>query len=63
MIQLGGQFVQHSQFGVPMKLVKLTKMSLNKPHSKVRIDKYLSDNFSIQNGLKQGDAFQFSFRI
>jgi hypothetical protein len=24
--------------------------------SKVRIGKYLSDNFPIQNGLKQGDA-------
>jgi hypothetical protein len=25
-------------------------------HSKVRVDKYLSDSFPIQNGLKQGDA-------
>jgi hypothetical protein len=25
-------------------------------YNKVRIDKYLSDNFPIQNGLKQGDA-------
>jgi retron-type reverse transcriptase len=24
-------------------------------HSKVRIGKHLSDSFSIQNGLKQGD--------
>jgi hypothetical protein len=28
-------------------------MCLNKTHSKVRIDKHLSDNFPIQNGIKQ----------
>jgi hypothetical protein len=39
-----------------MKLVKLIKMSLNETYGKVRIGKYLSDNFSIQNGLNQGDA-------
>jgi hypothetical protein len=32
-----------------MKLVRLVKMCLN-------IGKQLSDNFPIQNGLKQGDA-------
>jgi hypothetical protein len=31
-------------------------MCLNETCSKVGIGKYLSDNFSIQNGLKQGDA-------
>jgi hypothetical protein len=31
-------------------------MCLNKTNSKVHIAKHLSDNFSIQNGLKQGDA-------
>jgi hypothetical protein len=44
------------QFGVPMKLVRLIKMCLNETYSKVRIGKHLSDNFPIQNGLKQGDA-------
>jgi hypothetical protein len=39
-----------------MKLVRLIKMLLNETYSKVRIDKYLSDNFPIQNGLKQGDS-------
>jgi hypothetical protein len=43
-------------FPVPMKLVRLIKMCLNKTYSKVRIGKHLSDNFPIQNGLKQGDA-------
>jgi hypothetical protein len=31
-------------------------MCLNETYSKVRICKYLSDTFDIQNGLKQGDA-------
>jgi hypothetical protein len=31
-------------------------MCLNETYSKVRIDKNLSDKFTIQNGLKQGDA-------
>jgi hypothetical protein len=31
-------------------------MCLNKTYNKVRIDKHLSDNFPVQNGLKQGDA-------
>jgi hypothetical protein len=38
-----------------MKLVRLIKMCLNEMCSKVCIGKYFSDNFSIQNGLKQGD--------
>jgi hypothetical protein len=45
-----------------MKLVRLIKMCL----SKVRIGKHLSDNFPIQNALKQGDALSpllFSFAL
>jgi hypothetical protein len=44
------------EFGVPMKLVRLIKMCLNETYNKVCIGKHLSDNFLIQNGLKQGDA-------
>jgi hypothetical protein len=44
------------QFGVPMKLVRLINMCLNKTYSKVRISKYLSGMFPIQNGLKHGHA-------
>jgi hypothetical protein len=44
------------EFGVPIKLVRLIKMCLNETYGKVRIGKYLSDNFPIQNGLKQGNA-------
>jgi hypothetical protein len=39
-----------------MKLVKLNKMYLNETYSKVSISKYLTDNFPVQNDLKQGDA-------
>jgi hypothetical protein len=39
-------------------------MCLNETHGKVRMGKHLSDNFPLQNGLKQGDAlspFIFNF--
>jgi hypothetical protein len=54
------------EFGVPMKLVGLIRMCLNEACSKVYIGKHLSDNFSIQNGLKQGDALSpllFNFAL
>jgi hypothetical protein len=41
---------------ISMKLVRVIKMCLNETHSKVRINKHLSDSLPIQNGLKQGDA-------
>jgi hypothetical protein len=40
-----------------MKLVMLTKMCLNETYSKIRPHRWKSDEFPIQNGLKQGDAF------
>jgi hypothetical protein len=43
------------EFGIPKKLVSLIEMCLNETYSKVRIGKLLSEKFSIQNGLKQGD--------
>jgi hypothetical protein len=43
------------EFGIPIKLVRLIKMCLNEPYSKVLISKHLSDSFPIQNGLNQGD--------
>jgi hypothetical protein len=54
------------EFVVPMKLVRLIKMCLNETYSKARISKHLSDNFPIQNGLKQGDALSpllFNFAL
>jgi hypothetical protein len=44
------------EFGVPSKLVGLIKMCLNETYRTVHIVKNLSDKFTIQNGLKQGDA-------
>jgi hypothetical protein len=43
------------EFGAPMKLIRLIKICLNETYSEVRIGKYLSGTFTIQNGLK-GDA-------
>jgi hypothetical protein len=37
------------EFGVPMKLVRLIKMSLNEMYSKVCVCKHFSDSFLIQN--------------
>jgi hypothetical protein len=50
-----------AEFGIPRKLVGLIQMCLNKTHSTVRIGKYQSDKFPIQNGLKGGDALSPSF--
>jgi hypothetical protein len=44
------------EFGVFLKLVRLIKMCLIEMHGEVHIGKHLRDSFSIQNGLKQGDA-------
>jgi hypothetical protein len=55
-----------TEFGVPMKLVRLIRRCLNETYSKVRIGKNLSDSFPIQNGLKQGDALSpllFNFSL
>jgi hypothetical protein len=41
-------------------------MYLNETHSEVRISKHLSDNFPLQNGLKQKDALSpllFNFAL
>jgi hypothetical protein len=44
------------KFGITMTLVSLNKMCLNETYSKVHIGKHLSNNFLIQNDLKQGHA-------
>ena len=44
------------EFGIPMNLVRLIKMSLNETFSRVRVGMNLSDVFPIRNGLKQEDA-------
>jgi len=47
----------HIEFHVPMKLVRLIKMCLNKSYSNVHIGKNLLESFPTQNGLKQGDFY------
>jgi len=42
--------------GIPMKLIKLIKISLNETYSRVWVGKHVSDMFPIRSGLKQGDA-------
>jgi len=55
MIQLGGILCNTMiEFGIPMKLVRLTKMCMTDTYSRVRVGKNLSDVFPIRNGLKQG---------
>jgi sorting nexin-29 len=54
------------EFGIPRILVGLIKMCLNETFSRVHIGKNLSDKFSIENGLKQGDALSlllFNFAL
>jgi hypothetical protein len=52
------------EFGAPKVLVRLIKTCLNETYGEACIGKHLSDNFPIQNGLKQGVALSpllFSF--
>jgi hypothetical protein len=54
------------ELGIPKKLVRLIKMCLNETYSKVRVGKLLSDTFTFQNELKQGDALSpllFNFAL
>jgi retron-type reverse transcriptase len=54
------------EFGIPRKLDGLIKMCLNKTYRTVRIGKFQSDKFTIQSGLKQGDALSpllFNFAL
>jgi hypothetical protein len=41
-----------------MELVRVTKMCSKETYNKVRIDINLSNEFPIENGLKQGDDLQ-----
>jgi hypothetical protein len=45
-----------SEFGIPMKLVRLKKMCLSETSSKIGIGKHLSGVFPIKNGVKLGTA-------
>jgi hypothetical protein len=47
-----------TEFGIPKKLVRLTKMCLNETCSRVRVGKNLCGMFPIRDGLKQGDVWE-----
>jgi hypothetical protein len=54
------------EFGIPMKVVRLTEMCLNETYRRVQVDKHLSDTFPIKNSLEQGDALSpllFNFAL
>ena len=44
------------EFGIPMKLVRLVKMTLANTNSKVKIQGKLSPSFETMIGLRQGDS-------
>ena len=65
-IQLGGRSYIFIEFGIPMKLVRLTNMCPTETYSRVRVGKKISDKFPIRNGLKEGDALSpllFNFAL
>ena len=54
------------EFGIPMKLIRLTKICLNEMYSRVRVGRSLFDTFPVRNGLKQGDVLSpllFNFAL
>jgi hypothetical protein len=44
-----------TEFGIPMKLIRLIKMCLTEMYRRIRAGKNLSDMFPIKNDLKLGD--------
>lgn len=44
------------EFGIPNKLICLTKVCMNGTKYQVRVDNVLSEEFQVVKGLKQGDA-------
>jgi len=46
-----------NQLGIPAKLVRLVKACVQHPMCKVKFNGELSEEFSVETGLRQGDAF------
>jgi len=45
-----------TDFGIPIKLVRLIKMCMNETYTRVQVVKNWSDMFTIMNDLKKGDV-------
>ena len=45
-----------SELGIPTKLIRLCKMTLNNTRSSVKIGKDLTESFDTRRGLRQGDT-------
>jgi hypothetical protein len=45
-----------TEFGIPLKLVRLIKFCLEETYNRVWVGKHLSDMFPFKYGLQQGDA-------
>jgi sorting nexin-29 len=43
-------------FGVPNKLIKLVKMTLNKSQAKVEVGNQLTRSITVLSGVRQGDS-------
>jgi hypothetical protein len=66
MIQLGGKHYTIFSLSWNTQETSWADLCLNETYSRVRIGKYLSDKFTTQNGLKQGDALSlllFNFAL
>jgi hypothetical protein len=44
------------EFGIPAKLITLTKMTLSRTYNKVKIQNKLSGSFRTECGIRQGDS-------
>jgi len=42
-----------TEFGIPMKLLRLIKLCLKEAYNRVRVGEYLSDKFPVKNCLKK----------
>ena len=45
-----------SEFGIPSKLIRLTRMTMTNVNSQVKVAGSLSRSFPVRNGLRQGDG-------
>jgi hypothetical protein len=54
------------EYGIPKMIIRPIKMCLDETYRKILVGKHLSDTFSTQNGLKQGDVLKpllFNFAL